>query len=270
MTDELTLTIKDILEKAGLDVSIEQIGAGLNLMAEKIPDEDPWLDEIIEKIEANRKDPDKPSENGRSCKGKGQYLVMSGDVELEYSGRAHKRYQGYAILLIKPDDSIVVHGLRGVNPVSYIARADDIWLKGKDKKLTVTAFAGSDRLVLAFLRMSAFENLFEKMPLEKIPPSVAPLDVGQLELTCEEKALEVRLKKLRIDLAHREGISFLPAVFDNKILHQLIRQKPKTLEELKEVKGFGTKRIERYAASVLETINSSVGVRPMPDTRSPD
>ena len=65
------------------------------------------------------------------------------------------------------------------------------------------------------------------------------------------------MRKLRIELAQREGISFLPAVYDNKTMHQLVRLKPKTLEELKQVKGFGTKRIERYATSVLETINST-------------
>ena len=193
------------------------------------------------------------------AKGKGNTWLCPARLSWSITGRAHKKYQGYAILLIKPDDSIVVHGLRGVNPVSYIARADDIRFRGKDRKFTVTAIAGSDRLVVTFLRMSAFENLFEKMPLENTQPSAVQPTTGQLELTDEEKALEVRLKKLRIDLAHREGISFLPAVFDNKTMHQLIRQRPKTLEELKQVKGFGTKRIERYAASVLETINGSAG-----------
>jgi superfamily II DNA helicase RecQ len=261
MTDEFTMTIKEILDRAGLDISVEQIEEGLNAMAEEIPDEDPWLDEIIKKIEAERKGQGEPPEEGRSYKGTGKYLVMSGQVDLEYTGRAHKKYQGYAILLIKPDDSIVVHGLRGVNPVSYISRADDIRFRGKDRKFTVTAIAGSDRLVMTFLRMSAFEDLFEKMPLEKISlPAVQPV-VGQLELTDEEKALEARLKKLRIELARREGISFLPAVFDNKTMHQLVTQRPKTLEELKQVKGFGTKRIERYAAGVLETINGSAGAQ---------
>jgi superfamily II DNA helicase RecQ len=109
--------------------------------------------------------------------------------------------------------------------------------------------------------MSAFEDLFEKMPPEKIsPPAIRPT-VGPFGLSDEEKALEARLKKLRIELARREGISFLPAVFDNKTMHQLIRQRPKTLEELKQVKGFGTKRIERYAAGVLETINGSAGAQ---------
>jgi hypothetical protein len=259
MTDEFTLTIKEILDKAGLDISVEQIESGLNAMGEEIPVEDPWLDEVIRKIEDERKDLGEPSEEGRSFKGKGQYLAMSGQAELEYSGRASKKYRGEAVLLIKPDDSLVVHGLRGVKPLSYVARADDIRFRGKDRKFTVTAIAGSDKLVMTFLRMSAYENLFEKMPLETVrPPAIQPA-VGPFNLTDEEKALEARLRKLRIELARREGISFLPAVYDNRTMHQLIRQRPKTLEELKQIKGFGSKRIERYAASVLETINGGAG-----------
>jgi hypothetical protein len=38
-------------------------------------------------------------------------------------------------------------------------------------------------------------------------------------------------------------------------MRQLVRQRPRTLEDLKQVKGFGAKRIERYAESVLKTIN---------------
>jgi hypothetical protein len=32
MTDEFTLTIKEILDKAGLNIGVEQIEAGLNAM----------------------------------------------------------------------------------------------------------------------------------------------------------------------------------------------------------------------------------------------
>jgi superfamily II DNA helicase RecQ len=259
MTEEFTMMIKNILDKAGLEISVEQIEAGLNVQGEKIPDEDPWLDEVIRKIEEERKNQSEPSGEGWSFKGSGKYYVLSGQAELEYSGRARKTYKGEVILLIKPDNSIVVHSTRGVNPVSYVARAEDIRLKGKDGKLTVAAGAGNDRLVLTFLRMSAFENLFEKTPLESVQPPAVRHGLVPIEMTDEEKALEARLRKLRIELAQREGISFLPAVYDNKTMHQLIRQKPKTLEELRQIKGFGTKRIERYAASVLDTINGGTG-----------
>lgn len=256
MTDEFTLTIKEILDKAGLDISVEQIEAGLNAMGEEIPDEDPWVDEVIRKIEEERKEQGEPPEEGRSFKSRGRYYVLAGRAELEYTGRAHKTYRGDAILLIKPDDSILVHSTRGVNPVSYIVRAEDIRLKGKDGKLTITAGTGKDRLVITFLKMSAFENLFENLPLENAQARTAKPAIEKSDLTDEEKRLESRLRKLRIELAQREGISFLPAVYDNKTMRQLICQKPKTLEELKQIKGFGAKRIERYAASVLETINS--------------
>lgn len=259
MTDDFTLTIKEILDKAGLDISVEQIEAGLNAMVEEIPDEDPLLDEVIRKTEEERKEQGPPPEEGRSIKGRGRYYVLAGHAELEYSGRAQKTYKGDAVLQIKPDDSVLVHSMRGVNPVSYIVRAEEIRLKGKDGKLTITAGTGKDRLVITFLKMSTFENLFENFPLEgSQTPAVKP-PIEKVDLTDEEKKLESRLRKLRIELAQREGISFLPAVYDNKTMHQLITQKPKTLEELKQIKGFGSKRIERYAASVLETINGMAG-----------
>lgn len=259
MTDDFTMTIKEILDRAGLDISVEQIEAGLNAPGDEILAEDSRVEEVIRKIEEESNERGPPPDDGRSFKGKGQFLVMSGEVDLEYNGRAHKKYQGNAILLMKPDDSLVVHGLRGVNPVSYIARAEDIRFKGKDRKFTVTAIAGNDKLVVTFLRMSAFEDLFEKMPLDKKLSSGVQPAIGQSGLTDEEKKLESRLRKLRIELAQREGISFLPAVYDNKTMHQLITRKPRTMEELKQIKGFGSKRIERYAASVLETINSTAG-----------
>ena len=259
MTEEMIMTIKEIFDKAGLDTSIEQIEAGMAAMAEDEPEEDPWLDEVIGKIEAERKDTNRSEEKGLSMKGGGQYRVASGRVELEYRGRAHKKYQGDAVLLIKPDDSLVVHGLRGVKPVSYLAMASDIHFRGKDGKLTITAEAGGDSLTITFLRMSMYESLFKEITQETARPSVKKPAADIIDLTEEEKTLEARLKKLRIDLAHRESISFLPAVFDNKTMYQLIRHRPKTLEELKLIKGFGTRRIERYAASVLETINGHAG-----------
>jgi superfamily II DNA helicase RecQ len=275
MTDDFTLTIKEILDKAGLDISVEQIEAGLEGTTEsglegttesglkgtneKIPCENPWQDDIIKKIEEESKDSGVPSGESRSYKGKRQFIAMAGEAELEYSGRASKKYQGDAILLIKPDDSLIVHGLRGVKPMSYITRADDIRFIGKDRKLTVTAVAGSDKLVITFLRIQAFQNLFGKTMLEKVQRPALQPHVGPPDLTDEEKALEARLRKLRIQLAQREGITFLPAIYDNRTMQQLVRQKPKTIEDLRQIKGFGTKRLDRYAASVLETINGSAG-----------
>jgi superfamily II DNA helicase RecQ len=107
--------------------------------------------------------------------------------------------------------------------------------------------------------MKAFESLIKKEQLsEENSRNNMPTN-EKTALTDEEKALEARLRKLRIDLASRDGITFLPAVYDNKTMLQLVRQRPKNLEELKQVRGFGPKRIERYAGSVLKTINGDTG-----------
>jgi hypothetical protein len=258
MTDELTLTIKEILDKAGLEFSVEQIEAGLAATDKELSEEGSRPNEIAKKFEENKVD-DNQWKDCQSFKGKGKYYIMSGHVDLEYSGRAHKKYQGDAILLIKPDDCLVVHGMRGVNPVSYIARAEKICLKDQDGHLTVAAWAGTDRLIMTFLKMNQFDNLFENIQTESIKKPAARPTAEKMALTDEEKALEARLRKLRLELARRDDISFLPAIYDNRTMYQLVRQRPRTLEELKQVKGFGTKRVERYAASVLETINSDRG-----------
>lgn len=259
MADEFTMTIKEILDRAGMDISVEQIEASLERLDGAMPGEcSPSQGKIDEKIETGD-DKGKPSKEGLSWKGRGDYLVISGPVDLEYTGRAHRKYQGGAILVIKPDDSLVVHGMRGVNPVSYVARADNIWQRDECGKLTVTAVAGIDRLVVTFHKVYALQSLFEKAQPEDIRPPVDKPANEEAALTDEEKALESRLRKLRIELARRDGISFLPAIFDNRTMHRLVRQRPKTLEELKHVRGFGAKRIERYASSVLEAINSSPG-----------
>jgi hypothetical protein len=258
MTDEIVSLIKDIVDKAGLDISIQQIETGLNDIADDEPKEDPLVVEIIRKIEEKQKAKrtDKAEDKGNSMMGWDNCYFVSGPARLEYSGRTTKSYEGDAALLLKPDHSIVVHGLRGVNPVCYMARAKEIWSRGKGGQFTIEAVAGGERLIVTFLKIEGFDSLFREERLAEAAPVLA---ADRIELTAEEKTLEARLKQLRIYLAGREGISYLPAVFDNRMIYQLVRQKPKTLEELKQIRGFGKKRIERYAASVLETINGGGG-----------
>lgn len=263
MTDEVSSTIKELLDKAGLNVSLEQIETSLATVDEQVPGDESQVNEIMRKIKAKANEKEVAGNEGYSLNGTGECYAVSGQIDLEYNGRGHKKYQGNAVLLVKPDDSLVVHGMHGVNPVSYIARAEEVRFGSKDGKLTVMAIAGSDRLIVTFLKVSTFESLIGKVDQEIKRPERRPADhqdklIGaEAVLTEEEKSLEARLRKLRIDLAHREGISFLPAVYDNSSMHQLIRMRPKNLEELMQIKGFGAKRIERYADDILKTINGT-------------
>ena len=281
MTDDIGLTVKKILDKIGLETVADELN---------VPD--PWLEEYFRTYEAERLEAEGYYETRElSVKGGGQCYAISGNVRLEYSGKIAKKYEGDAILFIKPDDSVLVHGIRGLNPICYMARAADIRFMGKEKTLSIEAAAGNDRLSVIFLKVNAFSCLLkgkppvemaqekvqekakEKIPeqakektqeyakekvlekaQEKIPETVQP-PAETVVLSEEEKALEARLKRLRIELALGSGITFLPAIFDNKILHQLIRQRPRTVEDLRLIKGFGAKRVERYGERVLQALN---------------
>jgi len=263
MTDEFVQMLKDILDKAGVEISIEQLEAGLNAMVDDSPKEDPWLDEVIRKIEEERKakGADAEDSKGMSMLDWGNFYVVSGPASVEYNGRIVKQFEGYTVLVLKPDNSIIIHSLHGIKPVSYLARADEIWSRGKNGTFTMEAIAGDDRLTVTFRKMCACESLFKELPHEadkhRVEKPSPEKPAEEIALTEEEKALRTRLKKLRIDLAHDNGISFLPAIFDNRMLYALVKQRPATKDDLKKVKGFGEKRVERYGDTILQAIRES-------------
>jgi DNA helicase II / ATP-dependent DNA helicase PcrA len=69
-----------------------------------------------------------------------------------------------------------------------------------------------------------------------------------------DPALEVRIRAWRLQRAQRDGV---PAyvVFPDSTLRELAEQRPATLSELRGVYGFGSTRVERYGAEVLEVLS---------------
>ena len=62
------------------------------------------------------------------------------------------------------------------------------------------------------------------------------------------------LKKYRLNTSKEEAIKPY-FIFSNAELDLLIQSKPKTKEELQQVKGFGIKKLEKYGDGILEIIN---------------
>jgi hypothetical protein len=62
------------------------------------------------------------------------------------------------------------------------------------------------------------------------------------------------LKRYRLDTSKKENIKAY-LIFNNEELDLLIQSKPKTKEELQQVKGFGPKKLEKYGVEILEIIN---------------
>lgn len=71
--------------------------------------------------------------------------------------------------------------------------------------------------------------------------------------------LENELKKLRSKLAFLNKTEAYK-IYTNDILHNLVDKKPRTIEELKTVKGFGDKKVQKYGKDIIECINSVLGV----------
>lgn len=263
MTDEFVLTLKNILDNTGIQINVEQLETGLNATADERPIDVPLLDEAIGKTEMEgiEKGTDAMDSKGISMPGRDNCYVISGPALMEYNGRVLKKFEGDMVLILKPDNSIIIHGLHGVKPVSYLARAQEIWSRGSNGTFTIEAISGNDRLITTFRKIYSFERLFKELSHETEKPreekSLVTKHVeGETTLTEEENALRIRLKKLRIDLAHSNGITFLPAIFDNRMLYALIKQRPATTDDLKKVKGFGEKRIERYGDTILKAIQA--------------
>jgi len=65
-----------------------------------------------------------------------------------------------------------------------------------------------------------------------------------------------KLRKVRSEIARNND---KPAftVFSNKVLNQLVHNKPKTIDDLINIKGIGIKKVNDYGDAILEVINSN-------------
>jgi ATP-dependent DNA helicase RecQ len=79
-----------------------------------------------------------------------------------------------------------------------------------------------------------------------------------LELDADERLLFDALRALRRELADRAGV---PAyiVFGDRVLLEMVAQRPQTPSAMLEVSGVGQAKLERYGAAFLEVIQQHVG-----------
>lgn len=75
------------------------------------------------------------------------------------------------------------------------------------------------------------------------------------DLNEEEKVIFEKLKMWRRQKAEDEGIPVY-IIANNNELKDLLKQRPKSLEDLKNVRGFGVKKIEKYGKDILEILSA--------------
>lgn len=263
MTDDVQfkvlLNMKDILMRMGINVPMEEIEKDLR----NIPGCDehsisPAMYDLITrylgKYGSDRYDSIEQKADNigtlsaiKSCLAAGCFCLGEGLASIEYAGRARKARKGEYIILIKPDHSVIVHGPYGIAPICYMNHVTEIRPFDCQGKVGLLASGKEEQLSIVFDKMISFQGLFTPLPEKKA--------VLSPDLTEEEQQLEASLKRLRKTLALENDITYLPAIYDNKVLVQLIRQKPASVEELSQVRGFGSKRIQKYGQRVIEAIS---------------
>lgn len=62
------------------------------------------------------------------------------------------------------------------------------------------------------------------------------------------------LKNYRFNIANEEGFKEY-MIFNNEELETILRKKPKTKEELQDIKGFGINKVEKYGEEILNIVN---------------
>lgn len=74
-----------------------------------------------------------------------------------------------------------------------------------------------------------------------------------------ERIIRERLKNLRSKLTKRAGKG-LYGVFPDNLLEELVRCKPKTIQELSKIKGFPAegKRVIGYGEAIIACINKDI------------
>lgn len=95
------------------------------------------------------------------------FTLLAGECRIEVDADLPRTYRGQVVVLIKPDDTILVHDVEGYQPAAWLTRADRVVID--DEAGTVTAVEG-DR----WLRVDFVSRVLDR----RIPGGVAGTPVG--------------------------------------------------------------------------------------------
>ncbi len=72
--------------------------------------------------------------------------VLAGDCQVTERGDRTRTHRGRVVVLIKPDDTTLVHDADGYQPVAWLTRPDSVVVEGDGAGFSVTARDGARRL----------------------------------------------------------------------------------------------------------------------------
>lgn len=188
----------------------------------------------------------------------GIYYIIAGTAHIDYSGRARDSYEGRAVVLVKPDSTIVVHSDSGVKPRNYMGQSGITAFSYTDGHVKIIAENNGEKLSIYFSEVRLLSTPFDGVctDIADMPAISNSYKVAtqKPELTGRDVAIERALRNMRARLSKDRGIPPY-TIFNDRTLYDLIAKKPKSREDLLNIYGIGVAKAEKYGDMILAALN---------------
>jgi len=81
---------------------------------------------------------------------------------------------------------------------------------------------------------------------------------NDLQFSEAENLLRDKLREWRKEQADQAGVPVY-IIFANEQMNAIVRRRPASLEALKQIRGFGKKKIDRYGKEIIELVKNFYG-----------
>ena len=194
----------------------------------------------------------------------GQLLQVAGEMEVLYHGRAASTADaGDYLLLLKPDGSLQVHAPRGIKPLNWQPRTDDLTVEMDDGRAVLVAERASPREIVRVVFLETAMAL-----------AFAPREEGGFLLQGSEAEMQRALARRPaviedgLEVLHVE----LPVGVGGVDLYARDARGRLVVVELKRGKATheAVHQLQRYVARVREATGSTVrGILAAPEVTAP-
>lgn len=164
----------------------------------------------------------------------------------------------HGIVVLANDNTVVEDKYAPKNVKNKVIRADQLieYIKYIEKNTDSYASSEKDIIsscnnILALCKKE--ETIAEEKPLLNINEDIT--DSNKTININNDDEIRTNLKKYRLNKSRE--LNYKPYfIFSDKTLEELINKKPKNKVELKQIEGFGDKKIEMYGIDIIKIINN--------------
>lgn len=164
----------------------------------------------------------------------------------------------HGIVVLANDNTVVEDKYAPKNVKNKVIRADQLIEYIKYIEKNTDSYASSEKDII-----SSCNNILALCKKEETIAEERPLLNINEDITNNNKTININnddeirtnLKKYRLNKSRE--LNYKPYfIFSDKTLEELINKKPKNKVELKQIEGFGDKKIEMYGIDIIKIINN--------------